>query len=182
MDPFLGTIIAWPINFAPQGWAFCNGQLLQISTNSALFSLLGTTYGGDGRTTFALPNLCGRVPLGAGQGPGLTPRHLGESSGSERVTLSVNEMPMHNHITTGTPASTKTATVGQPGPNVVPGSYERERGQYYNIYSPEGDANTTLKPAGPTGAAGGSQPHDNMPPYVTVNYIIALQGIYPARD
>ncbi|TEB13508.1 Phage Tail Collar Domain protein [Pelotomaculum sp. FP] len=182
MDPFIGTIIAWPCNFAPQGWAFCNGQILQISTNQALFSLIGTTYGGDGRTTFALPNLCGRVPLGAGQGTGLTPRILGQVSGSERVTLSVNEMPGHNHASSGIPASTKTATVGQPGPTAVPGSYEKERGTYYNIYSPEADANTTLKPAAPTGAAGGGQSHDNMPPYLAVNYIIALQGIYPTRD
>ena len=182
MEPFIGTIIAWPCNFAPRDWAFCNGRLLQIRTNQALFALIGTTYGGDGINTFALPNLCGRVPLGAGNGPGLTPRNLGEFSGSERVTLSANEMPAHNHTSTGIPASTKTATVGQPGPTVVPGSYEKERGKYYNIYSPEGDADTTLKPAASTGASGGGQPHDNMPPYLAVNYIIALQGIFPSRD
>jgi microcystin-dependent protein len=182
MEPFIGTIIAWPCNFAPRDWAFCNGQLLQIRTNQALFALIGTTYGGDGINTFALPNLCGRVPLGAGNGPGLTPRNLGEFSGSERVTLSANEMPAHNHTSTGIPASTKTATVGQPGPTVVPGAYEKERGKYYNIYAPEGDADTTLKPAASTGAAGGGQPHNNMPPYLAVNYIIALQGIFPSRE
>lgn len=176
MDMYMGTIIAWPINFAPRGWMLCQGQILQIAQYSALFSLLGTTYGGDGRTTFALPDLRGRVPVGAGQGSGLSNYQMGQIGGAETVTLTDAQMPAHTHAQ---PASTKAATVGQPGPSTVPGAYEKERGVYYNIYSPQSDANTTLAPAG---VAGGSQPHSNMQPYIALNYIICVEGIYPTRD
>ncbi len=176
MEAYIGTIIVWPLNFAPRGWMFCQGQLLAISQYNALFALLGTTYGGDGRATFALPDLRGRVPVGAGQGPSLSSHPLGEIGGAETVTLTAPQMPAHSHAQ---PASTKTATVGQPGPATVPGSYEKERGTYYNIYSPQSDANTTLAP---DAAAGGGQPHSNLQPYIALNYIICIDGIFPTRD
>lgn len=176
MEAYIGTIIAWPINFAPRGWMFCQGQLLPINQYTALFSLIGTTYGGDGRTNFALPDLRGRMPLGAGQGPGLSNYSMGQAAGSETMTLLANQMPAHNHAQ---PASTRTATVGQPGPAAVPGSYEKERGVYYNIYSPQADANTTLAP---DATVGGNQPHDNMQPYLAMNYIICIDGFFPPRD
>lgn len=182
MDVFIGTIILWPISFAPMGWAFCQGQILSITQHASLYSLIGTTYGGDGRTTFCLPDLRGRVPIGAGNGPGLSTYTLGQKGGFERVPLSVDEIPVHNHASSGIPASTRKATVGQPGPSIVPGSYEKQRGVYYPIYSPEGDADTTLKPGEPTGNTGGSHSHYNLPPFEIVNYIIALEGMYPPRS
>ena len=176
MEMYMGSIIAWPMPWAPRGWMFCHGQILSTSQYSALFSLLGTTYGGDGRNTFALPDLRGRVPIGAGQRPGMSYYRMGQAGGEETVTLTAAEMPAHNHAQ---PASTKKATVGQPGPAAVPGSYEKDRGVYYNIYSPQSDADTTLVP---TETTGGSQYHSNMQPYVTLNYIICVEGLYPPRD
>jgi microcystin-dependent protein len=176
MEMYIGTIIAWPISFAPRGWMFCQGQLLQIAQYTALYSLIGNIYGGDGRTTFALPDLRGRVPVGAGQYPGQSNYQIGQAGGSETVALTAAQMPAHTHAQ---PASTKAATVGQPGPSTVPGAYEKERGAYYNIYSPQADANTTLAPAGNTG---GNQPHNNMQPYIALNYIICIEGLYPPRD
>lgn len=177
MEAYLGTILAWPINYAPPGWMFCQGQLLPINQYQALYALLGTTYGGDGRTNFALPDLRGRVPVGVGQGPALSNHPMGEKGGSETVALTERQLPAHTHAQ---PASNKAATVGQPGPSAVPGAYEKERGAYYNIYSPQADANTTLAPVGP---AGGNQPHDNMQPYLALNFIICVQGGYfPPHD
>lgn len=172
-DPFVAEIRIFPFNFPPKGWAFCNGQLLAISQNTALFSILGTTYGGDGKTTFALPNLQGAAPMHPGQWGGLSSRQLGEAGGVATVTLSVAEMPGHAHqIIGGGPAETN-----DPSPNVILGT---ARGA--NIYAP---------PPGPPGqvsmapqaltSAGGSQPHNNMQPYLTLNFCIALQGIYPPR-
>jgi microcystin-dependent protein len=145
-EPFIAEIRIFAGNFAPRGWAFCNGQLLPVAQNTALFSLIGTTYGGDGRTTTALPNLQGRAPMHPGRGPGLTSRRLGESGGSETVTLSTAQMPNHNHPLMAS------------AENLVP------------------MANEALP------AAGGSQSHNNMQPYLAINFIIALTGLYPSRS
>lgn len=159
MDPILGTIILFAGNFAPRGWAFCDGQLMSIAQNTALFSILGTTYGGDGQTTFALPDLRGRAPIHPGNGPGLTPRALGESSGSESVTLTVGQIPAHNHVVQSAPEAN-----GDPSANIFAAATDEKAGQ------------------AATGVAGGSQPHDNMQPFLALNYIIALQGVFPSRS
>lgn len=158
IEPFIGEISIFAGNFAPRGWAFCEGQLLMIAQNTALFSILGTTYGGNGATTFGLPDLRGRFPMGPGTGPGLTPRTLGEVSGSESVTLLVNQIPAHTHwlslsdsVTTGVEAIAGVAAGGAMSPT-----------------------NTTT--------TGESQPHENMPPYLAIHFIIALEGIYPSRS
>lgn len=158
MDPILGTIILFAGNFAPRGWALCDGQLLPISQNTALFSILGTTYGGDGIHTFALPDLRGRAPIHAGNGPGLTPRNLGESGGQESVTLTPNEIPAHVHGIQAAPEPH-----GDPSGNILAAATQEKAGVSH------------------TGPAGGNQPHNNMQPYVAVNYIIATEGIYPSR-
>ena len=171
-DPFVAEIRIFPFNFAPKGWAVCNGQILPISQNTALFSLLGTTYGGDGKSNFALPNLQGNVPMHAGQGPGLSLHELGETGGTETVTLLASEMPGHTHVlgaqTTrvGAVASPAGATLGHPA-----------TGNLYVAGSP------TLVATSPTAIArsGGGQPHNNMQPYLTLNFCIALQGVFPAR-
>ena len=140
MDAFLSTILIWPANFAPVGWALCTGQLLSISQNTAIFSLLGTTYGGDGVTNFALPNLQGRVPVGAGQGPGLSPYIIGQTGGVESVTLNINTIPPHTHpatqnLTVSSPAVTTTGTTNQPSPTVVPAAPTDAARNPVNIYS-----------------------------------------------
>jgi len=165
-EPFIGSVILFAGNFAPRGWAFCDGQLLAISQNTALFSILGTTYGGNGVTTFALPDLRGRSPIGPRQGPGLSNHDLGETGGVETVTLNVNELPAHQHLQ---PASDAEQDTNRPG-NAVPA-----RG---GVYAGSGDG-TTLDP---TSIAGGNQPHQNRPPYLGLNYIIALEGIFPSRN
>jgi len=180
-SPFVAEIRIFPYNFAPTGWALCNGQLLPISQNTALFSLLGTYYGGDGKSTFALPNLQGSVPVGQGQGPGLSNYDLGQSGGEPNVTLINTEMPAHNH---GLNCTTTVATVaasqgtqlakGQKG-NPVTGLAQAK---VYSTNSPT----TSLNPATAMGVAGSSQPHNNMMPYLTLNYCIAMQGIYPPRS
>jgi microcystin-dependent protein len=154
-------------NFAPRGWAFCNGQLLSIAQNTALFSLLGTTYGGNGQTTFALPDLRSRAPVHFGQGPGLTNRDLGEQGGEETHTLITTEMPAHSH-----PAGANNSgqTTNRPADAVA------ARGGAY-----ASSADTSMGPAS-SPPAGGSQPHNNMQPYLAINYIIALEGIYPSRN
>ncbi|MEN0054285.1 MAG: tail fiber protein [Mucilaginibacter sp.] len=177
-NPFLGTVSLFAGNFAPRGWALCNGQLMSIAQNSALFSLLGTTYGGDGITTFALPDLRGRAPIHWGQGPGLTNRELGEASGSENVTLVVTQMPQHNHIVS---ASTTTATQGSPAGNVLAVSTDPGAGSAPLNFIEPASINTTMAP-GTISPAGGNQPHNNMQPYLTITFIIALQGIYPSRN
>ena len=171
MDPYIGQSIMFGGNFAPRGWALCNGQLLSIAQNTALFSILGTTYGGDGRTTFGLPDLRGRTPIHAGQGPGLTNRTLGESGGAETVILSAGQMPAHSHVAN---AASGGGSATSPQNAVWAASTARD-----NIYAAAAD--TTLSPSA-IGPAGGGQSHDNMPPYQAVNYIIALEGIYPPRD
>jgi microcystin-dependent protein len=173
-DAYVGEIRIFTGNFAPRGWAFCNGQLLPISQNTALFSLLGATYGGDGRATFALPNLQGRVPVQAGQGLGLTYFSLGETYGSETVTLTNNNLPIHTHaVTLNQQQINETGTTDDP------------TGKQYavsvtNSYATTSNAQSTT-PAVTVGISGGNQPMNNMQPYLVVNYIICLQGIYPAR-
>lgn len=171
-------------NFAPRGYAFCNGQLLSIAQNTALFSLLGTTYGGDGRVTFGLPDLRGRVPINQGTGPGLTPRSMGELSGEEIHTLISTEMPQHAHSVTGItiPCSTEDGETGSPNGTfpAVPGG----AGGAVNAYATAATAGKSMAPGG-TGTAqiaGGSQPHNNMQPYLVVNFAIALEGIFPSRN
>jgi len=182
MEVFLATILLWPCNFAPRGWAYCAGQILAISQNTALFSLLGTTYGGNGQTTFALPDLRGRVPVGAGQGPGLSSYNLGQVGGSETVTLTLNQMPMHAHTFTVSASNVK-ATVSTPAAsNSLAAPYDTVNLSPiagYNTTAP----NTALN-VGPntTGIAGGSTPTPIMQPYLGLNYIIALEGIYPSRS
>ena len=163
-------------NFAPRGWALCNGQLMAIQQNSALFALLGTTFGGDGVTTFALPNLQGRVPMHYGNGPGLTPRVMGEVSGTETHTLITTEISAHQH--TGSVAaacSLEDATTSSPQ-NAVPGIGGV-------AYTPTPSSGATMAPSAfTTGVAGGSQPHNNLQPYLVVNFVIALEGIFPSRN
>ncbi len=170
-EPFVGEIRMFAGNFAPQGWAFCDGQLLAISENDALFSLLGTTYGGDGQTTFGLPDLRGRLPIHAGNGPGLSPRRLGSTGGSESVTLTTNQLPSHTHGATGSGAS---GTDPNPAGNFLAGS---------TVVSPyvQETPDTPFAAAAIT-ATGGSQSHMNLMPYLCVNFIIALFGIYPSRQ
>ena len=169
-EPFIGQITMFAGTFAPRNWAFCDGQLLPISGNSALFSLLGTTYGGDGRTTFQLPDLRGRVPMHAGSGPGLTNRTQGEKSGWESMTLNVNQIPAHNHAPQ---ADNAFGDAKEPGGHLPAMADDGERN-----YSSAG-ANTTM---GSTANTGGGQSHTNMQPYLAIRYIIALQGIYPSRN
>ncbi len=174
MEPFLGQLMLVGFNYAPKGWALCNGQLLSIAQNTALFSLLGTTYGGDGMTTFALPDLRGRAPLHFGQGPGLSNYVQGEASGTENVTLLTTQLPAHNHPImansgTGNTNSPEGALPAGFGTSLPP------EGPWTN-----GGANTTLA-ANAVGPSGGSQPHSNMQPFLVLNWIIATEGIYPSR-
>ena len=172
VETFLGEIRMFAGNFAPTGWAFCQGQLLPIAQNQALFSLLGTTYGGDGRTSFALPDLRGRVPVGFGQGPGLSNRVIGEQFGSELVTLNINQMPSHNHTVN---AVTTEGNQNLPT-NSLPANTKTLDKEYSNA-----NANTTMK-ATMVNPTGGSQPFGVSQPSLGVNFIIALQGIYPSRN
>lgn len=169
--PFLGEVDVVAFNFAPKGWALCSGQLLPINQNQALFALLGTTYGGDGITTFALPDLRGRRIVGAGQGSGLSSYNLGEKSGEETVTITLSQMPQHSHAPQ---ASGVQGTALTPAGNV----WASQNATSLFSNAPAGTA--AMAPV--IGTAGGGQPHDNMPPYLVMNYIIALQGIFPARD
>lgn len=175
MDPILGMIQIFGFSFAPRGWAFCDGSLLPIAQNTALFSLLGTTYGGNGQTTFALPDLRGRVPLGMGNGPGLTPHPQGEMAGTENVTLLVNQIPQHNHAMMG---SGDAQSVGGVAGNSL-GSAPRGSGNG-TVYAP--GATNQVAMGSPTGFTGGNQPHSNMQPYLAMNYCIALEGIFPSRN
>ncbi len=169
--PFLGEIRIFGFNFAPRGWALCSGQLLAISQNTALFSILGTTYGGNGTSNFALPDMRGRVALGSGQGPGLSVYALGEQSGVENVTLLVSEMPAHRH------AAGCSSAVGDSymGSGAVPATDAGGN----NVYT--GASNNTMNPSS-LAIVGGSQPHNNLQPYMAMNYCIALQGVFPARN
>ncbi len=169
-EPFIGEIRMFCGDFAPREWALCDGQLLQVSENPALFSLLGTTYGGDGRVTFGVPDLRGRAPIHAGTGPGLTNRRLGQKGGSETTALTTNQMPSHNH---GVKASTEQGSSASPEDTVL-----SEAGNDNFIDS---ELNTNMKSEMITNTGGGHR-HDNMSPYQVVNYIIALQGTYPSRS
>ncbi len=167
-------------NFAPQGWAFCNGQLLQISENTALFSLLGTTYGGDGRTTFALPDLRGRVAIHQGNGPGLTPRAMGQKAGTEAVALTANTMPVHGHSAQAQmKASSSDAQTDAPAGKVLA---KATRGDLYGDPASMADMASESVSVTVNDNAGGGLPHENMQPYQVVNFVIALQGIYPSRQ
>jgi microcystin-dependent protein len=180
MDPFIAQITVFGCNFAPQGWALCQGQLLAISQNAALFSLIGTYYGGNGQTTFALPDLRGRAPIGFGQGPGLSNYAIGEAGGQETVPINTLSYPMHTH---GLFAGASPATASTPGGSVEAEGQTGGRGGTVNLalYSASGTP-TTLAPAALTAAAGGGQPHNNLQPYLALNFCIALQGIFPARS
>jgi microcystin-dependent protein len=177
-DYFLGEIRMFGGNFAIQNWAFCNRQLMNISQNSALFSLLGTTYGGNGIQTFALPDLRGRIPMGQGNGPGLTPRVIGEVGGSESVTLTVNQIPLHSHSFSVTAAN---ATVAAVAGNVLPATPTAGTPLFYTV--PGATPNTQVQLA-PTvvGLSGGNLPHDNIMPSLCLTFIIALTGIFPSRN
>lgn len=168
-DPFVAEIRIFGFNFAPKGWAFCNGQLLPISQNTALFSLLGTYYGGDGKSTFALPDMQGNAPMFWGDGQGLTPRSLGEIGGSDSVTLLQSEMPAHNHTLNA---------LNDSGLQTSPDSALSARTAIYNS-TPTVSAVVMNFQA--TSVAGSSLPHDNMQPYLTMNFCIALQGVFPPR-
>jgi microcystin-dependent protein len=172
MDPFVAEIRIFPFNFAPKGWAWCDGQLMPLSQNTALFSLLGTTYGGDGKSNFALPNLQGNAPMHPGQGPGLSLHDLGESGGSETVTLLESEIPAHSHALT---AQTTTATKSTPAGNSI------ARLSGVTPYLPPAGAALVSMAAEAVMTAGGNMPHNNMQPYLTFYFCIALQGVYPPR-
>jgi microcystin-dependent protein len=177
VEPYIGEIMMWGGNFAPRGWAFCNGQVLSIAQNSALFSILGNAYGGDGQTTFALPDLRGRVPMHWGDGPGLTPRTLGEAAGSEAVTLLSTQMPAHNHTLN---ASGANADSDSPQGGLLAQSFDQGNNQSVSTYR-GGNPDVTLSPLS-VGSAGGTQPHDNVQPFRCVTFVIALEGIYPSRS
>jgi microcystin-dependent protein len=181
MEPFIGQIMMFGSNFAPRGWAFCNGQLLAISSNTALFSLLGTQYGGDGRTTFGLPDLRGRCAVGMGNGPGLTPRQIGEVIGQEAVTLTPNEMPAHTHQLL---ANNTDGNTNDPANNTLAKesvTIERSAPAFpVNGYSSNA-ANVSMSTSS-IGSSGGNAPHNNMQPSLAMNYVIALEGIFPSRS
>jgi len=169
-DPFLAEIRIFPFNFPPRGWAWCNGQILPISQNTALFSLIGTTYGGNGTSNFALPNLQGRAPMAPGQGPGLSPHDLGEEGGVETVTLVQGELPTHSH---GLNVSYAGATDANPANELV------AQGSGVQVWGTNGP-NTTMSDQS-LSAMGGGYPHNNLQPYLTLYFNIALQGVFPQR-
>lgn len=200
-EPFIGTVMIWAPNFAPRHWALCAGQLLAISSNSALFSLLGTMYGGDGRVTFGLPNLQGRIPVGQGQSPGTGNYFMGEAGGAETVTLSTQQMPSHSHGATFTstglpqvdvtlnaaaePATSDAPQAGSQLADVVPNSTR--------IYGPAGTTQVPLAGASAQlsghvegsvaiSPSGGTQPFSVMQPFQVLSYVIALEGLYPSRN
>jgi len=172
-DQFVGEIRPFPYNFAPQGWALCNGQLLSISQNTALFSLIGTYYGGNGTSNFALPNLQGRIAVGQGQAPGLGPYTIGETSGTDTVTLPANQMPAHTHTLA---VSATPGRIATPSPSVVLGATGRGSPDVYSA----GQSGTMSAVA--QSSVGGSLPHNNMMPYLAISYCIALTGIFPSRS
>ena len=173
-DQFVAEIRIFPFNFPPTGWAFCNGQLMPLSQNTALFSLLGTTYGGDGKSTFALPDMQGNAPMQPGQGQGLSLRDLGEMSGVESITLLVSEMPNHNHFIAA--HNGDQADAQNPSANTC--LAQSANGFAYQSVT---NANVVQFAFQALSPAGGSLPHNNMQPYLTLNFCIALQGIFPQR-
>ena len=172
-DPFVAEIRIFPFNFAPKGWAFCDGQILPLSQNTALFSLLGTTYGGDGKSNFALPNMQGNVPMHPGQGPGLSLHDLGENGGQETVTLIESQLPSHSHTL---------GSAGAAPDKISPTNAAWARGTAVpnqKLYGNAAGATATMPSA--FGDSGGTTPHNNMQPYLTLNFCIALEGVYPPR-
>jgi microcystin-dependent protein len=186
MDPFIGEIRIFGGNFAPRGWMFCQGQLLSIAQNTALFSLLGTTYGGNGQTTFALPDLRGRVPIGWGQGPGLQNYDIGQQAGVEVTTLAVNQLPPHTHtFNIGTLAIAAASTPGnkQSPANAVPAAEAIGVTATYSTANPDISMSPNALTGAPTLAStGGGQPVSVMQPYLALTYIIAIIGIFPSRN
>ncbi len=182
MEGTIGEIRMFAGNFAPRSWAFCNSQILSIAQNTALFSILGTTYGGNGQTTFGLPDLRGRVPIGTGQGPGLPNVSLGEMSGTPTTTLLATNMPAHTHTVAASGSmacKTGAGDADSPGGNIPAGSATDEN------YAAPASANgsmAAINVTGTTGIAGGSQPFSIMQPYLGMNYIICMQGIFPSRN
>lgn len=173
MDPFVAEIRIFPFNFAPKGWAFCDGQLLALSQNTALFSLLGTTYGGNGKSNFGLPNLQGNAPMHPGQGPGLSLHDLGETGGSDTVSLLESEMPAHSH-TVNCISGRVSGQVTAPAGALLAKSGGNPANAYINTGTQQMGANMVAP-------AGGDQPHNNLQPYLTLNFCIALQGVFPPR-
>ena len=169
-EPFVGEIRMFAGNFAPRGWAFCDGQLLAVSQNDALFSLLGTIYGGDGRTTFGLPDLRGRIPIHAGHGPGLSERRLGAKGGEEKVTLTVNQLPSHGHPFTATSA---------PSTDNNPQGKQVGESPSVDLYIESTPTENLSSEA--VSKVGGSRSHTNLMPFLCIHFIIALVGIYPSR-
>ncbi|MEM8618040.1 MAG: tail fiber protein [Pseudomonadota bacterium] len=192
MEPFIGQIQAFGFNFAPRGWALCNGQLLAINSNTALFSLIGTFYGGDGRTTFALPDLRGRSPMHYGTGAGLSPRPIGQRAGVEGVTLSVAQIPPHSHSGEVAPGTTRPVTIaaydGEGTEEDADGHVLASAPSIYSASTPDTSLNAAAASVDLAGTpvagnlTGGGLSHTNMPPYLVLNYCIALQGIYPSRS
>jgi microcystin-dependent protein len=174
MDPFVAEIRIFPFNFAPKGWAFCDGQILPLSQNTALFSLLGTTYGGDGKSNFALPNVQGNTVMHPGQGPGLSLHDLGETGGSDTVSLLESEIPLHSHTLNA--HNEDPALLNLPAPDR---SLARSNGGF--AYSTVAAGAASVMSGNAIAPAGGDQPHNNMQPYLTLNFCIALQGVYPPR-
>ncbi|HET9765942.1 MAG TPA: tail fiber protein [Thermoanaerobaculia bacterium] len=171
-DPFVAEIRIFPFNFAPRGWAWCDGQLLPLSQNTALFSLLGTTYGGNGKSNFALPDLQGRTPMHPGQGPGLSLHDLGETGGSETVTLLESEIPAHAHALRGDRNVSETPD---------PAANSLGRGSSINAYQSVTNQNLVSMAGEALAPAGGDAPHNNLQPYLTFYFCIALQGVFPPR-
>ena len=181
MEPFIGQIIMFAGNFAPRGWAFCDGQLLPIAQNTALFSILGTTYGGDGRTSFGLPDLRGRIPLHAGQGPGLTNYTLGQRGGVEQVTVNLQQLPAHNHTVSVTTNAQSGGGDSSSPSNAVWAQDGVVGAQPYSSSAPNITMRSNAVEAN-VASSGGGQSHENRQPYLTINYIIALVGIFPSRS
>ncbi|PIW60182.1 tail fiber protein [Shewanella sp. CG12_big_fil_rev_8_21_14_0_65_47_15] len=178
MDPFIGEIRLLPFSFAPHNWALCNGQILSIASNTALFSIIGITYGGNGTTTFQLPNLQGQVVAGVGQGPGLRTWDWGEPFGENDVTLLATEMPAHNHTLTGL---NNPGTLPSPAANTYLAKDGRSGGFVNYMQAAPGTLNTAMAPQ-TLGISGGGQAHENRQPFIALNYCIALYGVFPARN
>ena len=180
-EPFIAEIRLLPYNFAPKNWAFCAGQVMPISQNTALFSLLGTTYGGNGTTTYGLPNLIGRVAVGAGSGPGLTPRDLGETDGQQTVAIDQTTLPAHTHPMQALDNALTKATLSKPANNTIFARAVLTGGEFtpYQTNTSQGVVAMSPQVVGPSN--GGGQPHNNMQPFLVVNACIALYGVFPTR-
>ena len=179
MDPFLGEIRPFAFNFAPRGWAFCAGQILPINQYAALFSILGTTYGGNGVQNFALPDLRGRVPIHAGSGNGLSPISLGQAAGSETVTLTPSQLASHNHPFNAQ-AQTANANIPAPGQFLAEGKGQGRGSFNIRTYAPAGTSTTLAPGVVPNAGSGGA--HNNLQPLLVINWCIAMEGIFPTRN